>query len=505
LTKQGSGDLLFGSTTLTSTGLTLSAGTINNAGTDSGAWTVNGDVTISSGTLKSTTNTLSVSGNWDNNGTFTRGTGTVTFNAASGSKTIYDGGFAFNNIVFDGAANFTYTDEGTASGSATTATTLNASVGAGTVTFINARTGTVTVSGGTLYVDWYLGIRVVNATDTAAIDTTNDGITISEKSSPAQSTVWRYNGGTFGESGSGWESEADSKNTGTLSSGNNPQPFNVGAIMIREYKNVGGSYTYYKYNLHIDWQGNYGEYDYYADYGNAYITSCLAEGAACSQVGGDDDIIGADWHRSAPGTMNTVGTVNEPPTNGTWYVGMLNGLIFEITAGTSIDFETLDESNNWTNDTPTSTLSVTTSATNGYVITAWAQHTGTGHAGELRFDNAEIYIENSSGPGTNASPSNWDGNCPTNSQCGYGYNTSDSTLTGGGADRFVNGGSCGIDTKCWATFVATGAGDPVADRSNTECPCKDQENTITYKVSTSAIQTPGLYKTTVIYICTANY
>jgi len=83
LTKQGAGDLAFGTSTLTATGLTLSAGTINNAGTDSGAWTVSGNVTISAGTLKATTNNLSVGGNWSNSGTFTANGGTVTLNGSS--------------------------------------------------------------------------------------------------------------------------------------------------------------------------------------------------------------------------------------------------------------------------------------------------------------------------------------------------------------------------------------------------------------------------------------
>ncbi len=99
LTKQGSGDVKFGSVTLTSTGLTLLAGTINTAATDSGAWTVNGTVTISAGTLKSTTNTLSVSGNWSNSGAFTANGGTVILTGAGASTQEISGDNTFYNLT----------------------------------------------------------------------------------------------------------------------------------------------------------------------------------------------------------------------------------------------------------------------------------------------------------------------------------------------------------------------------------------------------------------------
>jgi hypothetical protein len=181
---------------------------------------------------------------------------------------------------------------------------------------------------------------------------------------------------------------------------------------------------------------------------------------------------------------------------------MLPMLSFGIDSS-SIAFAELSPFNNFT-DTEINTLKTTTSARSGYLITAWAQHTGTGHPGELKLENLDFYIENNNGPGTNTSPANWDGNCPTNSQCGFGYNTNDGDLSGDpNTDRFVEAGTCGSDTKCWAAFLDSGSGEPVVDRS--DCPCKDQENIITYKVSTSAAQPAGSYQTTVIYICTANY
>jgi hypothetical protein len=472
---------------------------------------VDNDVSIGVGTTlqASSSADFNVGGSWDNNGTFASNSGKVIFDSSSG-ETIFDNKFAFFDLEFTGSGSWTYTDEGT------TTATNSTSVSDGTVTFINARTGTVSVtSTGTLQVDWYLGVHAVNTIETVNIDTagTCDDIIVSESGS--NSTVWRY-------SGSAWGTGAAEKTTGTGTSpcngsaaGENPQLNNAGAIRIREYSMTnsatcpGAGCTLYNYNIHIDWTTfdgtTYGEYDYYDDYGGEYLTSCFANGDTCDNDGtSSDDTIGANWHRDIKGTMNTpYDSVNNPPTKGSWYCGMLDGLIFEITAGTSIDFGDLDTSNDWTNDTPVSTLKVTTSATNGYVITAWAKHTGTNHAGELKLQSFDTYIANSSGPGTNVSPTDWQNKCPSpGNECGFGYNTDDNSLSGGGADRFVNAASCGIGGQCWAKFTNTGPGDPVADRDNT---CKDQTNDITYKVSTSGAQVPGKYETTVIYICTAKY
>jgi hypothetical protein len=244
----------------------------------------NGDVTIeASGTLTSTSGNFNVGGSWLNSatGTFTHSSGTVIFDAITSGKTISDGGDPFYNISFTGTnGGWTYTDSSaTAScdgGSCPKQTTVSAT--SGTVTYINAKTGTVSVTFGTLNVDWYLGIHVVDKFTTSTdINTGDNDITISENSaSPGPySTVWRYNSGTFGEDGTVWE-PATQKNTGTLSTGKNPQPFKVGAIRIREYSMTNSSTcnqannfagcTIYKYNLQIAEQENYSAYDYYLDY-----------------------------------------------------------------------------------------------------------------------------------------------------------------------------------------------------------------------------------------------
>ena len=87
--------------------------TFNGSG---GAWsftsnpavTVDNNLTITTGTVTSTSNTLTITGNYSNSGTFTHGSGTVTFNATDSGNTI--GGTLsgatgkFYNLTFDGVA-----------------------------------------------------------------------------------------------------------------------------------------------------------------------------------------------------------------------------------------------------------------------------------------------------------------------------------------------------------------------------------------------------------------
>jgi len=73
---------------------------------------VNGNLTITGGTFDPNANAVNVAGNWDNDDTFTIGTGTVTFDAASGTKTIDARGLAapdFYTVVFnDGGGSATF-------------------------------------------------------------------------------------------------------------------------------------------------------------------------------------------------------------------------------------------------------------------------------------------------------------------------------------------------------------------------------------------------------------
>lgn len=75
-----------------------------------GVTTVNNNVSISGGTLdtdNSNSYALTVTGSYSNSGTFTARSGTVTFNATSGGKTLagtLNGSSAFYNLVFNGVS-----------------------------------------------------------------------------------------------------------------------------------------------------------------------------------------------------------------------------------------------------------------------------------------------------------------------------------------------------------------------------------------------------------------
>ena len=448
-----------------------------------GAITVSNDLTITDGgtgthTLDVTASNygITVGGSWDNNDTFNCQQGTVTFNATTTGKTISDGGSSFYNIVFNGSGGgWTYTDGASTAPNSTT-------VDAGTVVYLNAKTGTVTVNGGELNVDWYLGVHIVDAANTATnIDTGDSDVTISENSGTPASTVWRHNG-------TDWGSPAASQTTGTGSDGRNPQPNTAGAIRIREYTQTSAGTTYYLYNLQIAWQGDYGEYDYYADYGGKYLTSTGNTGS------GHDEVIGSDWWRTAPNTMNgspPYSGLNEPPTQGSWYCGMLKGLEVTI-SGISIDFGTLDSSNDFTVTAGTTTdITVTTSATNGYVVTAWeTQLMSCSDAGACGTETIQNFTY-----GTYADPQPWNTLCKDdNNYCGFGFTSNDPLVEG--LNRYNNGTEY--------TYFPVDASTPVRVMDYSS-PVADQSYSITYRISSSATQRPGPYGTTIVYIITAQY
>ena len=472
---------------------------------------IDGDFSNSASATFVASNTAAfyVGGDWSNSatGTFTHSGGTVTFDAGSTGKTISDGGDPFSDIVFDNTnGGWTYTDGSSTAPSSTTVTN-------GTATYINAKTGTVSVaSGGTLYVDWYLGTHVVNAADLSNIDTDSgcNDITISENET-SDGTVWRYDGG--------WGSGATSQTTATGTTcggpeaGKNPQPTSTGAIKIREYKNVDGSYTYYKYNLQITWQDGYGEYDYYTDYGGKYLSSTL--NTACSTncdlvISGEDTTSPActsqacRWHRPTAGSMNSpyscsAGTdsscVDEPPNNGSWYIGMLKGLEVTI-VGTSISFDELTMANNFTNTASTSTeIRVTTSSVNGYIVTAWETQLMTcSDSGQCGSEEISNFTQ-----GTYADPDPWITLCKDNtSYCGFGF-TSDDPLVEG-ENRYNDGNEY--------TYFPNDSSSPVRVSDNSGPIYYNQSGSyysIGYRISVSPTQRPGPYATTIVYIVTVQY
>ncbi|MBF0217836.1 MAG: filamentous hemagglutinin N-terminal domain-containing protein, partial [Candidatus Omnitrophica bacterium] len=80
--------------------LTISA--VTKTVTLQDALNVDGDLTISAGTLATADHAITVGGNWSNSGTFTAGSGTVTFTATDPGNTINSGGSSFYDVFFNG-------------------------------------------------------------------------------------------------------------------------------------------------------------------------------------------------------------------------------------------------------------------------------------------------------------------------------------------------------------------------------------------------------------------
>lgn len=161
-------------------------------------------------------------------------------------------------------------------------------------------------------------------------------------------------------------------------------------------------------------------------------------------------------------------------------------LTFSYASGSSIVFDELNSGNSWTDSAKTTVLQTSTNAYSGYVIKARTidklRHSG----------NISSYIDYYSG--TNSTPTTWSGT-------GFGYTTSDNSLSGGTADRFTNGG------PKYAGFTETGPGDPVADHTAnvTGTPLTNEQFTITYRVTGNSTTPAGKYSTTIIYTCIPQY
>jgi len=100
---------------------------------------VDDNLTISSGTLSPNNLGLSVGGNWTNAGTFTPGTGTVTFNGNSAQSILKTGGETFNTLLFSGTGTKTFAAPVTAN--------ANFSISSGASVDLSASNFSLTVKG----------------------------------------------------------------------------------------------------------------------------------------------------------------------------------------------------------------------------------------------------------------------------------------------------------------------------------------------------------------------
>lgn len=158
----------------------------------------------------------------------------------------------------------------------------------------------------------------------------------------------------------------------------------------------------------------------------------------------------------------------------------ISSLTFSLD-NSSVVFSNLNSGNSYTDASKSTVLTTTTNAYNGYVIYSSENQALT--AGTFNIPN---YIS------PNSDPTTWSGT-------GFGYTTSDTSLTGGTANRFAG-------TK-YAGFTSSAPGDPVADHTGpVENPTISNEQfTVNYRVTGEATTPAGTYNNTIIYTITPSY
>lgn len=156
-------------------------------------------------------------------------------------------------------------------------------------------------------------------------------------------------------------------------------------------------------------------------------------------------------------------------------------LTFGIDSST-LTFNNLNSGNSYTDSSKSTVLTTSTNAYYGYIIYGRVTQ-------PLTFSGSTIPHFGA----TNASPTTWTGT-------GFGYTTNDSSLAGGTADRFTNGG------PNYAGFPASSPGDPVADHASPVLTAISNEQfTVSYRVTASATTNAGNYQTTVLYVVVPTY
>ena len=178
-----------GNVTVNSGTLTLSTYTLTVAGTlsvaggtltaSSGNIDANGDVSLSSGTLTAPASgkSFTVFGSWTKSGgTFTPGTGTVTFDATTTGKSITDGSSNFYNLTFNSSGGWSFADS--------TIIDNDLTVTLGTL----SGTNDITVNGG-------------DATGNGSINLTSGTFLLDASGNFGGNTNWSFYNLTFGGSG----------------------------------------------------------------------------------------------------------------------------------------------------------------------------------------------------------------------------------------------------------------------------------------------------------------
>jgi len=170
-----------------------------------------------------------------------------------------------------------------------------------------------------------------------------------------------------------------------------------------------------------------------------------------------------DW-----GPSNSI-TTNDP------------SLTFSLDSNT-LTFSNLNPGNSYTDSSKTNVLTTSTNAYNGYIVYGKVNQALTAPGGST--------IANYVSP--NSAPTTWSGT-------GFGYNTSDTSLSGGTANRFSG--------SKYAGFTTNLNGDPVADNPGpvTTTPISNEQFTISYRITGDSITPAGTYTNVILYSIVPSY
>lgn len=155
-------------------------------------------------------------------------------------------------------------------------------------------------------------------------------------------------------------------------------------------------------------------------------------------------------------------------------------LTFSLDTST-ITFSNLNPGNSYTDSSQTNVLTTSTNAYNGYTVYGKVTQALTSPDGT---------IPNYASP--NSAPTTWSGT-------GFGYNTSDTNLGGGTANRFAG--------SKYAGFTTSTNGDPVADNAGpvTTTPITNEQFTISYHITGDSTTKAGTYTNTILYSIVPSY
>lgn len=148
----------------------------------------------------------------------------------------------------------------------------------------------------------------------------------------------------------------------------------------------------------------------------------------------------------------------------------------------AITFSNLNAGNSYTDSAKSTVLTTTTNAYNGYIVYGFENHALVTPDGSTIGNYA----------GTNGSPTTWSGT-------GFGYTTSDTSLTGGTANRFSG--------SKYAGFSTSGPGDPVADNPGPvlSSQISNETFTISYRITGNNTTPSGTYTNTILYTIVPSY